>query len=124
MHGAVLLAAGGDAAALASLADHATHSPDVVFRDVVAPLCQGLVAVVEERWNAAAATLTGVVATMAPLGGSKAQREVVEDTLVHALAMAGRNAEAAALLDQRLSRRASALDARRLAGVTTERVGR
>ena len=44
---------------------------------------------------------------MAPLGGSKAQREVVEDTLVHALAMADRNAEAAAVLDERLSRRSS-----------------
>ena len=54
---------------------------------------------------------------MDPLGGSKAQREVVEDTLVHALAMAGRNAEAAAVLDQRLSRRSSALDARRRASV-------
>ena len=54
---------------------------------------------------------------MAPLGGSKAQREVVEDTLVHALAMAGRGTEAAAVLDERLSRRSSALDARRRAAV-------
>ena len=84
---------------------------------MVAPLCTGLVSVVEERWNAASATLTAVVATMDPLGGSKAQREVVEDTLVHALAMAGRNAEAAAVLDARLSRRSSALDARRRAAV-------
>jgi uncharacterized NAD(P)/FAD-binding protein YdhS len=117
MHSAVLLAADGDSAALARLADHAARSEDRVFRDVVAPLCTGLGSVVEERWNAAAATLTGVVATMDPLGGSKAQREVVEDTLVHALAMAGRNEEAAAVLDQRLSRRSSALDARRRAAV-------
>ena len=52
---------------------------------------------------------------MDPLGGSKAQRGVVEDTLVHALAMAGRNQEAADVLDARLSRRASPLDARRRA---------
>jgi len=56
---------------------------------------------------------------MAPLGGSRAQREVVEDTLVHALAMAGRTTEAAHLLDHRLSRRSSALDARRRAAVST-----
>ncbi|GAA1937980.1 FAD/NAD(P)-binding protein [Nocardioides hwasunensis] len=118
MHGAVLLAADGDASALSVLAEESSRSQDVVFRDVVAPLCRGLVSVVEERWNAAAATLTTVVATMAPLGGSKAQREVVEDTLVHALAMAGRTTEAATLLDARLSRRSSALDARRLATVT------
>jgi hypothetical protein len=54
---------------------------------------------------------------MTPLGGSRAQREVVEDTLVHVLAMAGRTTEAADLLDQRLSRRSSALDARRRAAV-------
>ena len=77
----------------------------------------GSASVVEERWNAASATLSRVVATMAPLGGSKAQREVVEDTLVHALAMAGRTTEAADLLDARLSRRSSALDARRRAAV-------
>jgi uncharacterized NAD(P)/FAD-binding protein YdhS len=117
MHSAVLLAADGDAAALTHLADQAARSQDGVFRDVVSPLCAGLVSVVEERWNAAAATLTQVVATMAPLGGSKAQREVVEDTLVHALAMAGRTTEAATLLDERLSRRTSALDARRRAAV-------
>ena len=119
MHSAVLLAAGGDATALAELETHAERSDDRVFRDVVAPLCTGLVQVVEERWNAAAATLTTVVGTMAPLGGSRAQREVVEDTLVHALAMAGRTTEAAHLLDQRLSRRSSALDARRRAAVST-----
>lgn len=119
MHGAVLLAADGDAAGLTDLAAHASTSEDRVFRDVVAPLCAGLVQVVEERWNAAAATLAPVVATMAPLGGSKAQREVVEDTLVHALAMAGRTQEAADLLDVRLSRRSSALDARRRAQVAT-----
>ncbi len=117
MHSAVLLAADGDAAALAQLSDQAARSEDRVFRDVVSPLCTGLVQVVEERWNAASATLTSVVRTMEPLGGSRAQREVVEDTLVHALAMAGLNEEAAALLDERLSRRSSALDARRRARV-------
>ena len=117
MHAAVLLAADGDGAGLTRLAARSAASDDRVFRDVVSPLCEGLVAVVEERWNPAAATLGRVVATMEPLGGSKAQREVVEDTLVHALAGAGRTTEAAAVLDERLSRRASALDARRRATV-------
>lgn len=121
MHSAVLLAADGDATALTGLQAHARQSDDRVFRDVVAPLCTGLGQAVEERWNAAAATLTGVVATLAPLGGSRAQREVVEDTLVHVLAMAGRSTEAAELLDQRLSRRSSALDARRRAVLGTAR---
>ena len=125
MHSAVLLAASSDVAALADLGTLARTSDDPVFREVVAPLCAGLGAVVEQRWDDAAAVLSGVVATMAPLGGSKAQREVVEDTLVHALAMAGRNQEAAVVLDARLSRRASPLDARRrarlvVAGVVDE----
>jgi uncharacterized NAD(P)/FAD-binding protein YdhS len=120
MHAAVLLAADGDAAGLTGLAAHAAAGEDRVFRDVVAPLCTGLVQVVEERWNAASATLTSVVQTLEPLGGSRAQREVVEDTLVHALAMAGRTAEAADLLDRRLSRRTSALDARRRAALAAE----
>ena len=115
MHSAVLLAASADAAGLADLGTTARTSEDPVFREIVAPLCAGLGAVVEQRWDVAATVLTGVVATMDPLGGSKAQREVVEDTLVHALAMAGRNREAARVLDARLSRRASPLDARRRA---------
>jgi hypothetical protein len=120
MHAAVLLAADGDEAGLTGLAAHATGSADRVFREVVAPLCEGLVQVVEERWNAASVTLASVVRTLEPLGGSRAQREVVEDTLVHALAMAGRTTEAADLLDRRLSRRTSALDARRRAALTAE----
>ena len=115
MHSAVLLAASADAAGLADLGTVARTSEDPVFREVVAPLCSGLGALVEQRWDTAATVLSGVVATMDPLGGSKAQREVVEDTLVHALAMAGRNQEAADVLDARLSRRALAADARRRA---------
>lgn len=124
MHAAVLLAADGDAAGLTGLAAHASGSADQVFRDVVAPLCEGLVQVVEERWNAASMTLTSVVRTLEPLGGSRAQREVVEDTLVHALSMAGRTTEAAELLDRRLSRRTSALDARRRAALPAQVIGR
>ena len=121
---AVLLAGTRDAAGLAGLAAHASASEDRVLRDVVTPLCHGLAQVVDERWDAAAATLTGVVRSMEPLGGSRAQREVVDDTLVHALAMAGRTAEAADLLDVRLSRRSSALDARRRAALAVAPVRR
>ena len=61
---------------------------------------------------------------MAPLGGSRAQREVVEDTLVHALAMAGRTTEAADAA--RPAPLPSLLRARRATsgrGVRVERVG-
>ena len=51
------------------------------------------------------------------LGGSAAQREIIEDTLLDALVHAGRCEEARLLLTERLDRRQSALDRRRLAAI-------
>jgi hypothetical protein len=51
------------------------------------------------------------------LGGSAAQREIVEDTLLFSLIGAARCDEARRLLETRLDRRPSPLDLRRLAGV-------
>ena len=51
------------------------------------------------------------------LGGSAAQRDVLQDTLVYALARSGQGEQAAAVLDERLSRRASPLDARQRARI-------
>ena len=117
MHVAVLLAAADDAQGLAALHRAALSSEDHVRREVVAPLCTGLAAVVEGAWTTAASLLSDVVGRLDALGGSRAQREVVEDTLVHAWAMSGRGDLAAALLDHRLSRRVSPLDARRRAAL-------
>ena len=52
------------------------------------------------------------------VGGSRAQREVFEDTLIHALIRAGRLEEAATRLRARLDRRESALDSGLLAGTS------
>ena len=60
--------------------------------------------------------MTGLEAALPHLvtvGGSAAQREIVEETLVLALARSGRCDRAAALVDARLDRRPSPLDARR-----------
>ncbi|MCC7265807.1 MAG: tetratricopeptide repeat protein, partial [Caulobacteraceae bacterium] len=51
-------------------------------------------------------------ADVARIGGSGAQREVIEDTLLVALMRSGEAAKANALLDQRLHRRPSPRDAR------------
>jgi hypothetical protein len=48
------------------------------------------------------------------VGASKAQSDVVEDTIVHALAMSGQTEAAIGLLEARLARRASPLDTERL----------
>ena len=54
-----------------------------------------------------------LLARLTPVGGSLAQREIVEDTYLHALVAAGHCEEAVTLLDARLDRRPSPLDLRR-----------
>ncbi|WP_218187531.1 MULTISPECIES: hypothetical protein [unclassified Pseudomonas] len=51
------------------------------------------------------------------IGGSGAQREIVQDTLLVALIRAGEVKKASGLLDQRLHRRPSPRDSRWLAGL-------
>jgi hypothetical protein len=113
LHSAVALTAAGDAARLRRLQRHAERAADPVLRDVVGPLCGGLVAVVERRWADAVVRLRGVLAPLVQVGGSAAQREVVEETLLHCLVAAGQCDEARALIDARLDRRPSPLDLRR-----------
>ena len=66
----------------------------------------------------AADALTAIGPDVYRLGGSRAQREVLEDTLLAALVEAGRTAEAAQVLTERLDRRPLADDSRRLAALT------
>ena len=117
MHSALGLATEGDEVGLAALRTiaHAHHDP--AFRDVVAPLCGALQQVVEGEFADAADRLTTLLPRTGVLGGSAAQREVLEDTLVYALARSGQGERAAEVLDQRLSRRKSPLDARRRAAL-------
>lgn len=113
LHAAVTLAAADDLAGLDRLRRNAAVHIDPVFRDVVAPLCSGLAAVVGGDWGTALVLLQALPSRLLALGGSAAQRDVVEETLVYALAAAGRGDDAASLLDLRLNRRPSPLDVRR-----------
>ncbi|SDT16152.1 Uncharacterized NAD(P)/FAD-binding protein YdhS [Nocardioides scoriae] len=119
MHAALGLAARGDAVGLAALRTTSLAHADATFRDVVAPLARALQLVVEGDLATAADHLEALLPRLTALGGSAAQREVVEDTLVHALAGSGATERAAAVLDGRLARRTSPLDARRLADLRT-----
>ncbi len=112
MHAALALAADGDLARLADL-ERRMRGSRGAMRTVVAPLCTALTASVEERWAAAAATLEEIVPALPKVGGSAAQREVVEETLLFALVHAGAADRARAILDGRLERRHSPLDSRR-----------
>lgn len=116
MHSAVALTAAGDVAALRRLRTHAAGA-DPVMREVVAPLCEALEAVVEERWADAVARLEPIRPVLRKVGGSAAQREVVEETLLFALVSGGRCEAARQLLETRLDRRDSPADHRRLAAL-------
>ena len=87
---------------------------------MVAAVCAALVAVVESRWSDAARSLTEILPMLARVGGSAAQREVVEETLLFCLVNDGRAEEARVLLTDRLDRRPSPLDHRRSVSLTAE----
>ncbi|MEU6407013.1 FAD/NAD(P)-binding protein [Streptomyces sp. NPDC046985] len=103
LHCAVTLTAVGDLAALRRLRDHAAAA-DEVQREVIAPLCEAFAALVEERFRDAARGLDALLPVLRRVGGSAAQREVVEETLLYALTADGRCEAAARLLDARLER--------------------
>ncbi|MCX4527203.1 MULTISPECIES: FAD/NAD(P)-binding protein [unclassified Streptomyces] len=117
LHGALAFAAAGDLDGLGRLRLHALTNRQEAFRLVIAPLCEALTAVVGQRWQEAALRLGPLLPLIARVGGSKAQHEVVEETLLHALISGDDHDRAARLLSARLERRASPLDRRRLATV-------
>ena len=115
MHAAFAWAAAGDPAALRTLAGYCRESTDPTTSTIVAGLCDALLATVEGRWDAAAGQLAGLLPTLVRIGGSAAQRDVVEETLLLCLLRSGRSEEASAILTERLHRRPSPLDAGRQA---------
>ena len=116
LHAAVALAAAGDLAGLRRLRDHAAGA-DPVQREVVVPLCEAFAALVEERFQEAVRGLDALLPVLRKVGGSAAQREVVEETLLYALVAAGRCDAARRLLDARLDRGAAPRDRRMLAAL-------
>lgn len=105
MHAAVALCAAGDVDRLDTLRQWCHRHDDRTVREVAAPLCEALLCVRRGSHSAAADRLAALAGTSWRLGGSDAQREIIEDTRIGALIAAGRHAEAAALLDERLDRR-------------------
>jgi tetratricopeptide (TPR) repeat protein len=82
--------------------------------DVVLPIARGISAFADANFADAVGELGPLVASgdLVRLGGSNAQREVFEDTLIAALVESGDHATALALLDERLARRPSWVDDR------------
>ncbi|WP_374774021.1 FAD/NAD(P)-binding protein [Streptomyces sp. NBC_01310] len=120
LHGALALAASGDLDGLGRLEAHALTHGHADFLPI-APLCDALSAVVRQHWRQAALRLRPLLPAIARVGGSKAQHEVLEETLLHALVAGGEHDRAAELLAARLDRRPSPLDRRRLGTVAGPR---
>jgi hypothetical protein len=110
MHAAVVRLAAGDGEALARLGRWARRHDDPVQRDVVAPLAGALLAMHRGRCSEAADTLAVLWRQAPRLGGSDAQREVLEEARIGALVRAGRWDDARRVLDARLDRRRSPRD--------------
>jgi len=110
---ALALAAAGDETAFGQLIDglralDAQGHPTAGC--VVLPLAQGIWAFAQGAYDAAVQWIEPIADQIVRIGGSNAQREVFEDTLLEAYLRAGRYASAEALLRQRLGRRPSARD--------------
>jgi hypothetical protein len=115
VHMALLAAATGDkegverrAAALTKLVE--AGSPGA--GPVVPAICRAALAFAEEDYAGCVRILEPVAAETTRIGGSGAQREIFEDTLLVALMRSGDTAKARVLLDRRLHRRPSPRDAR------------
>ncbi|MGY3369776.1 hypothetical protein ACVWZL_006901 [Bradyrhizobium sp. GM2.4] len=79
---------------------------------VVPAVCRALAAFADEDYAACVQMLAPVLDEVVRLGGSHAQRELIEDTFVVALMRSGDLPRARALLDARLHRRPSLRDTR------------
>ncbi len=114
VHMALLDAATGErealerrAAALTSLVEAGTMATG----PVVPAICRAALAFADEDYAGCVRLLEPVAAEAVRIGGSGAQREIVEDTLLLALMRSGAAEKARALLDRRLHRRPSPRDA-------------
>ncbi|MCA1984105.1 FAD/NAD(P)-binding protein [Nocardioides nematodiphilus] len=113
LHAALAIAATGDRARLVALGEWCRSAAESPTREVVAPIVDALVAAADDRWADAAEILSGVIPALVTVGGSAAQREVIEESLLLCEQRAGLVAEARTLLEARLERRSCKLDADR-----------
>jgi Tfp pilus assembly protein PilF len=115
MHMALLAAATQNQAALEErlrLLEQRLADGKLAAGPVVPRLCRALYAFAGEDYADCVRHLEPALADVVRIGGSHAQREIIEDTFVVALIRSGELSQAKAILDQRLHRRPSPRDAR------------
>lgn len=113
VHRAMALAALGDQVGIGNMLDglnKAAERGHPTAGEVVAPVIEALSAFGQGDYEAAATGLSHVRALLVTLGGSNAQRDVFEETLVEAHLRAGHTEAALELLRERLDRGATARD--------------
>jgi hypothetical protein len=115
VHVALGLATADDAEGLRRFAASAAGFDAPGSAELLPGLALGLASYVEGDHATACDLLLAEEPHFVRYGGSHAQREVVEDTLIQALVLAGRLDEAAVRLAARLDRRESPLDTALLA---------
>ena len=113
IHAALAYAGHGDGVALAKLIEafrEAEGAGRLPSGPVPAALAEGLAAFAVGDYAGAIRHIEPVADGAIRLGGSHAQRDIFEETLIQAYLRAGRGADAARLLERRLARRPSARD--------------
>ena len=110
-HALAAAAIGGDAlqARLAQLETRAADGKLAPGRSAI-DICRGIKAFADRDHDGAIRLLEPVMAEVVRIGGSHAQRELWEDTLIVAYLRGGHAAKAASLISARLDRRPSARD--------------
>ena len=112
-HAALAFAGAGDAESAQKFVDRVKaqgEKGDDLSREMVLPIALGAAAFAAGDYDEAADLMGPTYPMLARIGGSHAQREVFEDTLLETYIRAGRYDEAKAMLDERLSRRSSVRD--------------
>lgn len=108
MHMAMLDAATGNRVAVearASALEALVAAGTLAAGPVVPAVCRAVLAFADGDWAGCVRLLEPVAGEVVRIGGSGAQREILQDTLLVALMRAGEADKARALLDRRLHRR-------------------
>ena len=112
-HAALAFAASGDRELMDKMIDRLrtnAENGNNFAREVILPLAQGIDAFAQEDYAAAVEHLEPVFPQLTRIGGSHAQREVFEDTVLEAYLRAEQFDKAEAMLQERLSRRETPRD--------------
>jgi hypothetical protein len=115
VHLALLAAANGDREALerrVEALESRVAAGIAAAVPAVPAICRAMLAFADEDYAGCVRLLEPVASDAVRVGGSRAQRDVIEDTLLVALMRSGETAKARALLDHRLHRRPSPRDQR------------